>query len=76
MDEMQCSDLDDAGLCMDLGIWKLHGELETYTAIWDGQCLPVWNDNRDFLIKVVTFDPDKDFDCVPYHLDISLVKTD
>jgi hypothetical protein len=75
MDSVNCSSLPAYGLCdgsqtsTNLSIWKGPGQSETYTSdTWMGECFG--NDDRTFIIQVVTYDSANDFSCDPYTLEI------
>ncbi|MEC9072958.1 MAG: MopE-related protein, partial [Myxococcota bacterium] len=74
MDSTNCANLPPYGLCdsgspNNLGIWKGPGQAETFTSdSWMGECFD--NDDRTFIIQVVTYDAENDFSCDPYTLEI------
>ena len=75
-DSASCSSLPAEGLCdgtggsTNLGIFKSAGVAETYTSdTWMGGCFS--NDDRDFIVQVVTFDSQNDFSCDPYKLEFT-----
>ena len=70
-----CEDLDPYALCdgtggtTSQGIFKGKGLEETWVSeSWMGECFG--NDDRDFYVQVVTYDPEDDFSCDPYTLEI------
>ena len=70
-DEFTCAALPDTGLCEELNLWEWGDKQEIFISDeWSGSCGT--NDDREFYIKVVTYDPENDFACEPYTLQISV----
>ena len=74
MEGNSCEDLGPYDLCdfnseNNLEIFKGAGTPETWESEpWMGSCFD--NDDRYFYIQVVTYDPENDFSCDPYTLEI------